>query len=256
MKSFKDKKSDINLFYKTVNGLNLPMQVFLPDGNIHNAQTILAIHGGGWNDAIKDNATWDGGWMANNARYLAEKGFVSVVISYRSLTVSDQLNVGDLLTDCVDAIKYIRKYLTSIDFDNIIYMGDSAGGYLVTMLGLSQDDEIRPKSVVSLNPVLGSLDSKWSYGFRNCEDIDNLTPSKMIGDKCADFLFMHGTADKIVDMKYTEELNDLLNIRGHRSKLIKIPDAEHAFILYDYKYSDEYVTNIMEQIIEYINKNF
>lgn len=256
MKSFKDKKSDINLFYKTVNGLNLPMQVFLPDGNIHNAQTILAIHGGGWNDAIKDNAAWEGGWMANNARYLAEKGFVGVVISYRSLTVSDQLNVGDLLTDCVDAIKYIRKYLTFIDFDNIIYMGDSAGGYLVTMLGLSQDDEIRPKSAVSLNPVLGSLDSKWSYGFRNCEDIDKLTPSKMIGEKCADFLFIHGTADKIVDMKYTEELNDLLNRRGHRSKLIKIPDAEHAFILYDYKYSDEYVTNIMEQIIEYINKNF
>ena len=256
MKSFKDKKSDINLFYKTVNGLNLPMQVFLPDGNIHNAQTILAIHGGGWNDAIKDNAPWEGGWMANNARYLTEKGFVAVIISYRSLTVSDQLNVGDLLADCVDAIKYIKTHLTFINFDNIIYMGDSAGGYLTTMLGLSQDDEIRPKSVISLNPVLGSLDSKWAYGFRNCEDIDNLTPSKMIGDKCADFLFIHGTADKIVDMKYTEELNDLLNRRGHRSKLIKIPDAEHAFILYDYKYSDEYVTDIMEQIIEYINKNF
>ena len=256
MKNFKNRKADIELTYKTVNNLHLPIHVFLPDGDVHDAQTILAIHGGGWNDAIKDNAPWEGGWMANNARYLAEKGFVGVVISYRSLTVSDQLNVSNLFTDCVDAIKYIKTHLTFINFDNIIYMGDSAGGYLATMLGLSQDDEIRPKSVVSLNPVLGSLDNKWLYGFRGCSDIDNLTPSKMIGDKCADFLFIHGTADKIVDMKYTEELNGLLNRRGHRSKLIKIPDAEHAFILYDYKYSDEYVTNIMEQIIDYIDKNF
>lgn len=256
MKEFKDKKADIELVYKTVNNLNLPMQIYLPDNDVHNRQTILLIHGGGWNDAIKDNTLWNGGWMANNAKYFTQKGFVGITISYRSLTVSDQLNVGDLLTDCVDAIKYIKTHLTFINFDNIIYIGDSAGGYLATMLGLSQDDEIRPKSVVSLNPVLGSLDSKWSYGFRNCEDIDNLTPSKMIGEKCADFLFIHGTADKIVDMKYTEELNDLLNRRGHRSKLIKIPDAEHAFILYDYKYSNEYVTNIMEQIIDYIDKNF
>lgn len=96
------------------------------------------------------------------------------------------------------------------------------------------------------------MDSKWAYGFRNCEDIDNLTPSKMIGDKCADFLIMHGTADKIVDMKYTEEVNDLLNIRDYKSAPIKIPDAEHTFILYDYKYTGEYVTNIMEQISDYI----
>lgn len=65
-------------------------------------------------------------------------------------------------------------------------------------------------------------------------------------------VFIHGIADKIVDMKYTEEVNDLLNIRDYRSGQIKIPDAEHTFIWYDYKYTGEYVTNIMEQIIDYI----
>lgn len=86
-------------------------------------------------------------------------------------------------------------------------------------------------SFISLNPVLGSLDSKWLYGFYNCSDIDNF------GEKCTNFLFIHGIADKIVDMKYTEEVNDLLNIRDYRSEPIKIPDAEHTFILYDYKYT-------------------
>ena len=256
MKNFKSRKADIELIYKTVNNLYLPIQVFLPDNNVHNAQAVLAIHGGGWNDAIKDNTPWNGGWMANNARYLAEKGFIGIVISYRSLTVSDTLNVGDLLNDCIDAVKYIKEHLKFVSFDNIVYMGDSAGGYLATMLGLSCDDEIRPKSVVSLNPVLGSLDDKWSYGFGNCSDIDGLTPIKSVGEKCASFLFMHGTADTVVDIKHTDELNILLKSKGHKSELIKIPDAKHAFVLYDYAYPDEYVTNIMEQITDYINKHF
>lgn len=151
--------------------------------------------------------------------------------------------------------KILFKYSTIKVQNGMIVMANSII-YLATMLGLSQDDEICPKSVISLNPVLGSLDSKWSYGFHNCSNIDGFTPAKIIQKKCSDFLLIHGTADKIVEMKYTEKFNDLLNDSGHRSKLIKIPDAEHAFILYDYKYSDEYVTNIMEQIIDYINKNF
>lgn len=256
MENFKDKKADIELIYKTANNLDLPVQVFLPDGDIRNAQTIFFVHGGGWNDAIKDNSPWNGGWMGNNARYFSERGFIGVAISYRSLTVSETLNVGNLLEDCSDAIKYIKEHLKFIDFDNIIYIGDSAGGYLVTMLGLSQVDQIRPRAVVSLNPVLGLLDSKWKYGFNNCSDINSLTPAKIVGEKCADFLFMHGTADEIVEIEYTEELNDLLVKRGHKSEFIKIPDAKHAFALYDYKYPDEYVSEIMEMIIDYIKSEF
>ena len=250
--NFKERKADIELVYKTANNLNLPIQVFLPEGDIHNAKTVLSIHGGGWNDAIKDNSEWNGGWMGNNARYLAQNGFIAVVISYRSLTVCAELNVGDLIDDCIDAIKYMQKHLKFIDFEDIIYMGDSAGGYLVTMLGLLQEDKIRPKTVISLNPVLGLLDSKWKYGFNGCKDISKLTPAKCVGEKCADFLFMHGTADTTVEIEYTEELNDLLIKRGHTSELIKIPEAQHAFILYDYKYPDEYVTEIMDRIIAYI----
>lgn len=256
MKTFKDRAADMDLVYKTANGLHLPIQVFLPNGDIHRARTILAIHGGGWNDAIKDNTPWKGGWMGNNARYFAEQGFIGIAISYRSLEAAEGLNVSDLLGDCADAVRYIRTHLKFVNFDNIVYIGDSAGGYLVTMLGLSQEDDIRPHAAVALNPVLGLLDSKWSYGFQHCADIDSLTPKKNIREKCADFLFMHGTADTTVEIEYTEELHDLLIKKGHKSEFVKIPGAQHAFILYDYKYPDAYVTEIMEQVIQYIREKF
>ena len=252
MTNFKNKRADIDLIYKTVGNLKLPMQVFLPDGDIHKARTVIAIHGGGWKDAIKDNSEWNGGWMSNNARYLASGGFIGIVISYRSLEVPQELNVCDLLEDICDAIIYIKKHLSFVNFDNIVYMGDSAGGYFTTMLGLSQNDEIRPNKVVSLNPVLGNLDGKWKYGFNNCGNIGAFTPANIVGEKCAEFLFMHGTADGVVEIEYTEELHTLLISNGHKSSFLKIPDAKHAFGLYDYKYSDEFVTGIMEQIIEYI----
>lgn len=256
MYSFKKKNADIDLIYKRANDLNLPIQVYLPEGDIHNARTVLLIHGGGWNDAIRDNSVWNGGWLGNNARYFSQMGFIAVTISYRSLLVSEELNVGDLLEDCIDAIKYVKEHLRFIDFSNIIYMGESAGGYLSTMLGLSQDDEIRPYATISLNPVLGLLDSKWRYGFNNCSDIDSLTPIKLIGEKCSEFLFMHGTADTVVEIEYTEELHNELIKQGHKSEFIKVPGASHAFALYDYKSSDEYATKIMDQIIQYIEKKF
>lgn len=253
MTNFKNRKADMSLTYKNANGFNLPVQVFLPDKGIRNARTVIFIHGGGWTDAIKDNSDWNGGWMANNARYFSQKGFIGIVISYRSLTVSEDLNVTDLLCDVYDAIRYIKKHLKFVSFDDIVYVGDSAGGYFTTMLGLSQDDEIRPRKAVSLNPVLGLLDSKWKYGFNNCEDINAFTPLNIVGEKCADFLFMHGTSDSVVEIKYTEELHNLLVQEGHKSEFIKIPEATHAFALYDYKYPDEYVSDIMDKIINFLN---
>ena len=251
MSYFKDRKADISVIYKRINGLNLPMQLFLPDGDIHRARTVLCIHGGGWKDAGKDNSEWNGGWMENNARYLAEQGFIAVTASYRSLEVSEKLNVSDLLEDCEDMVKYMRNNMKFIDFSDIVYMGDSAGGYFAVMMGLSQDDLIRPRCVAAMNPVLDGFQDKWKYGFVGT-DTDNMTPKKIIGEKSADFLFMHGTADDVADIEHTEELNDLLVEKGHKSEFIKIPDAQHAFILYDYKYSDEYISMLMDNIIEYI----
>ena len=254
MTYFKDRRADLDLVYKTDNGLNLPIQVFLPDCDIHKAQAVLSIHGGGWTDAIKDNSEWKGGWMAANAKYLASRGFIGIIISYRSLQISEELNVGELIRDCECAVRYIKKHLKFVSFDDFVCMGDSAGGYLATMLGLSQDDSVRPKAVVALNPVLGLIDSKWKYGFNNVANIDSLTPIKCVGEKCADFLFMHGTADEVVEIEFTAELNDMLIKKGHNSEFVEIPDAKHAFILYDYHYSDEYVTALMERIIGYLEK--
>lgn len=253
--NFKKRKADICLVYKNVDGLDLPMHIYFPNGDIHKAQSVLFIHGGGWNDAIRNKTEWTGGWMANNARCFAEQGFVSIAISYRSLLVSPAMNVLDILKDCTDAIEFLKTHFKFINFGNIAYVGESAGGYITAMLGLSQNDELRPKYAICLNPVLDSLDGKWSYGFKNCNDINKLTPKNVIGDKCAKFLFVHGVKDTTVEIEQTRILHNMLLESNYTSEMIELPDAQHAFGLYDFIATDEEVTKIMEDIVHFLNQN-
>ena len=250
--SFKEREAYITDFYKTANGVKLPIKFFLPDKKKSKNKSVLLIHGGGWKDAIKDNSEWRGGWLANNAKYLAENGFLSIVISYRSLELSNKLTVLDLLQDCVDAIMYIRNKYSFVNFEDMTYIGESAGGYFATMLGLSQDDKLRPKKVVAANPVLERLDTDWNYGFNGVDNTKKFMPINCIDKKASDFLFLHGTDDGVVKIEDTEKMHLALLEQGHRSKFMKIPNEHHAFLLYDYLKNDEFVTEMMNKVIDFI----
>ena len=69
MDNFKTKSPDLELIYKEADGVKLPLHTYFPNGNFKNAKTVVCIHGGGWTDAITDNSLWQGGHMANNAKY-------------------------------------------------------------------------------------------------------------------------------------------------------------------------------------------
>jgi len=168
--------------------------------------------------------------------------------------LSPALTVPDLYDDCTDAVRYIRKNFDFVDFSDITYIGESAGGYFATMLDLSQDNNLRPQKVVAANPVLARLDTKWKYGFNGIENTEKFKPVNCIGEKSAKFLFLHGTADEVVSIDDTEELHKALLKSGHKSNFVKIPDEKHAFMLYDYIKSDGFVTEIMDKIIKFIKE--
>lgn len=252
MSTFKNKQPDIRLTYKTVDGTDLPLDVYFPEGSIANAKTIIAIHGGGWTDAMTADCKWQGGWMGNTAKYFAEKGFIAIAFSYRSLNVSEKMHVGDILDDCTDALRFIYKHFNFVDKENVIYIGDSAGGYITTMLGISDDELLRPKITVSCNPVLDTTREKWAYGFKGVNASD-YSPFEREIKNSSEFIFLHGTSDVIVEIEDTEKLHNILLENGYKSTFVKIPDAQHAFILFDYKYEDSYVCEITDKIINLLS---
>ena len=252
---FMNREPDMKVIYREIDDVQLPMWIFYPnEGLKEKNKTVISIHGGSW-EAIKDEKLWNGGWMLSNAKYYAEQGYVSIVISYRSMYLKESLTLNDLIDDCQEAIKYIKNNLDFVDSDNVILIGDSAGGHLATMLGVSQDDFVRPNIVIACNPVLDCSKEKIEHILKKEPgDLALCSPMMQNPEKCAKFLFVHGDNDIVVDKNITIEFHKKLKSLGHTSEIELIPGGQHAFILFNYVNDNHYVLDIVKMIDKYIEK--
>ena len=251
-----NRKADICVYYKTVGKLQLPLQVFLPDNfdKSKKYKTIVAIHGGGWSSLKETPVDWNGGWMANNARYYAQKGYVGIVFSYRDLKFESNCDVGDLLCDCYDAMQYIANHFSFVDRENVLLMGDSAGGHLALCLCMclpyGKKPPIEVTGIAAYNPVTDCVCEKWS----NCaHDSIKYSPQHNIKRIDAKILVMHGTADTTVSIEDSRLFTNKMKQAGNNISMIEIPDAEHAFILFGYMAEEKEVIRALELTDEYFN---
>ncbi len=237
----------VNDTYKQVNGINMPVRIYYPE-NEKNDVLVIAIHGGGWH-AVTKNEEWNGNWMAYQAEYYAKRGYTGAVFSYRSIDITEDTDVFDLYEDCRDAVKYITE---RVDYKKIVFMGDSAGGHLAMLLGL--DDDIKTDIVVACNPVLDLTDEKWAYTAADEETRRNASPyynPKAVDTK---FLFMHGKADSVVLCEVTEKYHDMMKELGVSTELVTFEGVSHAFILKNYKSTDEEIERYMDIIDDYLKR--
>lgn len=252
---FKKIKADICLFYKTVGDLALPMQVYLPDSFREGTSypTVIAIHGGGWNSLTETPVDWDGGWMANNAKYYREKGYVGIVFSYRDFAICSN-GVGGVLEDCRDAMAYIAENFSFVDFENILLMGDSAGGHLALCLAMNLPHNtpcaITPKKIAVYNPVTDCVSGIWSYCAKDSEAYSPVHCPKNID---AGILLMHGLSDSVVSIEDSRIFTKKMKDAGNNITMMEIPDAEHAFILFGYTNTEENILKALKQTDEYFD---
>ena len=247
LEEFKQITADISVFYKEIDGIKLPLQVFLPKGfeEKRSYPTVIAIHGGGWSSLKETPLNWDGGWMANNVKYYQRKGYVGIVFSYRDFTVCDD-GVGGILQDCRDAMAYIAKEFSFVNQQEILLMGDSAGGHLSLCLAMNLPHQtpcaLTPHKIAVYNPVTDCADGVWSYCAEKSEWYSPMHHPKKVD---ADILLMHGLSDSVVAIEDSREFTRAMKAEGNRITMVEIPDAEHAFILFGYT-NDE--ANILEAL--------
>lgn len=237
----------VNDTYKTINGINLPIRIYYPDN--HNGDCVVNIHGGGWH-AVSDNSDWNGGWMNYQAEYYAKKGYIGIVFSYRSIDLTEKTEVSDIYCDCKDAMKYIND---TIKYNKMIVTGDSAGGHLATLLGLDKD--VKTDIIVACNPVLDLTEEKWAYCARSPEVLKQYSPYFNITKTDTKFLLMHGNSDTVVDYNITKSFYDLLKQNNIYAHLVILPKVRHAFILKNYKSTDEQIQGYMDIIDKFITEN-
>ncbi len=94
-----------------------------------NAPLIIFVHGGGWENGDKSNAT--GQYKAPHYNQL---GYAFASINYRLLPAAP---VEQQAADVASAVSFLRNNASRVGFDpdNIILMGHSAGAHLVALVG-------------------------------------------------------------------------------------------------------------------------
>ncbi len=109
------------------------LDVYLPKGDSPEGGRpgIVFVHGGGWKTGSKDGGMWSMLPMS-----YAEKGYVCISVNYRLI------GNGKGITQCVHDVKNSVRWFRAnseelgLDPDRIGAFGISAGGHLVSMLGL------------------------------------------------------------------------------------------------------------------------
>lgn len=239
--------------YKEIGNLKLPMDLYEPCEYKDNACVVLCIHGGGWTTGIKDNNTeWDGGMLRFQASRFAQLGHVGISISYRNIKNKDT-DILDLVDDCGDAVRYIKN-MDLCRNKKLIIFGESAGGHLAAMLGISDNDEIRPDAVIAVNPVLDCAKGDFVYVSENEGHRVLASPVYRNINKASKFFFIHGTADTVVPIIDTRIMHQKLINSGFESKLSEIDNEQHAFIIYNYRNEEAKIDRLMKPIEEYCER--
>lgn len=253
---------NINVTYKKVCGVNLPMSVYFPPDFDKSKKypTVVAIHGGAWHAVTPDSPEWDGGVMRHNAIYYAKKGFVSFTISYRSIDATPETTVSDLAEDCNDAIEYIQNNFHFADMERLVLIGDSAGAHLALSLGMNlslspQKRYTEPKIIIACNPVTDCLCERWSFCADNAENRKKLSPMENTKKIKSKLFILHGLEDSCVDINDNRKFFDKMRSVGNDIEMVELPNAKHAFILFGYRDTDETVSKTHQIIDEYFNNN-
>lgn len=279
---------DVRLAYKQVDGLELPMAIFLPANRASLADrrpAVLCIHGGAWSGwKGGDRTQWDGGIFAPHARYFAARGAVAVTISYRNVFQPGKdrsaFNQGpslfDLLADCRSAMRFLRANAArfGIDPERIAVIGDSAGGHLAAGLGTidrfdNPGDDTRISAmanlVIACNPITDLTDPAWlNYIHETPRPWEGgtvlsrearakaISPLWNVSKKSAPTLAIHGLKDGIVNPRHSADLQQALEKAGVRSELSTIPDASHAFVLLGYRSTGAEFLAVMRTIDRFL----
>jgi acetyl esterase/lipase len=225
--------------------LLLDVQIPVPRGKEH--PLVIYVPGGGFMMAAKEQAL-------NLRTYVADAGFVVASVQYR--TMLDGATFRDGVADVKSAIRYFRANARKYDIDasKVAVWGESAGGYIVSMVGvtngvksfdvgsdLDQESDVQavvdkfgPSDVAKIaadfdpqlqasyqanNPFIPYLEGKANPAANPLTYIEETAPP---------FLLFHGSRDRLISPSQTLLLHNALVAAGVRSTRYVLEGAGHG----------------------------
>lgn len=254
--------------YKETESKDLKLDLWLPYDNNREYPLVFFCHGGGWISGFRNqpnNVSW--------CKYLASKGFAAVSIDYR---YGIKNTIEDILSDYTDALNYVKENHStlSIDKDNIVLMGLSAGGHLSLLYSTYYTNIKDEKSMSGIKGVVSyyaptdlkdifisdnkSIFSKFATKQTlradpvEKEDIyDYYSPITWVSENMIPCLIAHGKMDTTVPFQSSEKFVNILKKYHIKHTFLVHKKGEHSF---DTKQNDVSTVNNLKRTIRFIKK--
>ena len=226
--------ADYACYYKeTVNG-KLEMHFFYPEGYDPRRKepypAVVNFCGGGWIQGKME-------WAQDNARYMADMGFIGIAAQYR-LADYHSISVLDLMMDANSAVRWTREYCKKFNIDphRIIAMGDSAGGHLALSTAMfphfmeeSENPGISsiPDAVFTVAGAVNVNDDYFKGLLLGREEPINCSPYHNVRSGLPPVYMTQCVDDDILPFSYTEGFVKKLQQAGNTAKLYPVPGGSH-----------------------------
>ncbi|MFC8520319.1 prolyl oligopeptidase family serine peptidase [Streptomyces sp. NPDC057257] len=198
--------------------------------------------------------------------YIADQGYAVASVQYR--TTTSGATYKDALADVKSALRYLRANAATygIDTDHVFVWGQSAGGYLAAMTGVTNGDtaydvgdhldqssevqgvvdEFGPANLSKIasdydqaaqdsNYAAGNSAAQWVYGPATTRSVREYTsevaaadPATHISSSTPPFLLLHGSADRLVSPSQTLNLFTALKDKGVDAQRVVLTGAGHG----------------------------
>ncbi|HTB90086.1 MAG TPA: alpha/beta hydrolase [Steroidobacteraceae bacterium] len=265
--------------------ISLKMDILIPEP-ARKRTVVVYVPGGGFVVAAKESAL-------NLRTYVAEAGFAVASIQYR--TTRDGANYRDGIEDVKTAIRYLRanagKY--GIDANAVAVWGESAGGYLAAMVGvtnhnstfetganLNQSSEVQGViddfGASDISKIAADFDAVTQHVIDTNEGLvqyigkapnaNTLDPAiataaanplKYIQANAPPFIIFHGNQDRMVSPSQTLILHNALVAAGVPSARYVVDGAAHGDLTFmgDAQSGLFWSTNkVMNLIVDFLNR--
>lgn len=210
---------------------------------------LIFVHGGGFRGGNTENDGRSALYTAEGALHALRFGYAVALLDYRMLP---EFEIMDAVYDVKAAIRYLRANAEALglDAEHVALMGESAGGYLVDIAGVTGDNpafedvnmghpgiSTKVSAVVSWYSLCEIDDEHERLFFH--ERHDSLTRAAMqfflnpihhVDAATPPFLLQHGTRDSEVDTSNSIRLyNRLCSITGDEEHALDLVEgADHA----------------------------
>jgi len=233
--------------YCTMEGIPLKMDIRYPQTGNGPWPVVIYVHSGAWMGGSKLDPFGD-----VDAPALTAAGYMAVSVMYR---LAPEHPFPAQIEDVKCAVRYLRAHAADYNLDpqRIGARGASAGGHLVSLLGLADesagwdvgeylDQSSRVQAVVNMFGPADLADDTFIvdlnkeanilFGFQKptTEMLRSASPITYIRADAPPFLLIHGDQDSTVKLKQSEIFYAALAAAGVPTELVVVENAEHGFI--------------------------